>query len=135
MTATLSLDEIPGPRGLPVLGNIRDIDADAPFESLMRLADEFGPIYKLTTPSGTRLIVTGPEFKQHGVSAGVRTLTFDELPRGGLDPHRDMDGAVTWQFSTSGTTLRAANTGPGWARMDGRLASKSSSLSNANARG
>ena len=40
MTATISLDEIPGPRGLPVLGNVRDLDADAPFESLMRLADK-----------------------------------------------------------------------------------------------
>jgi long-chain acyl-CoA synthetase len=51
-----------------------------------------------------KVIVVGPEFKQHGISAGVRTLTFDELPRGGMDPHRDVDGAVTWQFSTSGTT-------------------------------
>ena len=51
-----------------------------------------------------KLIVTGPEFKQHGISAGVRTLNFDELPRGGMDPHRDVDGAVAWQFSTSGTT-------------------------------
>ena len=52
MTATISLDEIPGPRGLPVLGNVRDLDADAPFESLMRLADEFGPIFKLVAPDG-----------------------------------------------------------------------------------
>src|SRR6476661_3673320 len=61
MTATISLDEIPGPRGLPVLGNVRELDADAPIESLMRLADEYGPIYKLSTPVGTRLIVSGPE--------------------------------------------------------------------------
>src|SRR3954469_5754344 len=61
MTATLSLDEIPGPRGLPVLGNARAVDVDAPFESLLRLADEFGPIYRLVVPGGTRLIVTGPE--------------------------------------------------------------------------
>src|SRR4051794_28475689 len=61
MTATLSLDEIPGPRGLPVLGNARAVDADAPFESLLRLADEFGPIFRLVVPGGTRLIVTGPE--------------------------------------------------------------------------
>jgi cytochrome P450/NADPH-cytochrome P450 reductase len=61
MTATISLDEIPGPRGLPVLGNARAVDVDAPFESLLRLADEFGPIYRLVVPGGTRLIVTGPE--------------------------------------------------------------------------
>lgn len=51
-----------------------------------------------------KLIVTGPEFKAHGVAAGVPTLTFADLPRGGADPMRDVDGAVTWQFSTSGTT-------------------------------
>src|SRR3954454_21661939 len=61
MTTTISLDEIPGPRGLPVLGNARAVDVNAPFESLLRLADEFGPIYRLVVPGGTRLIVTGPE--------------------------------------------------------------------------
>jgi cytochrome P450/NADPH-cytochrome P450 reductase len=61
VTATITLDEIPGPRGLPVLGNARAVDADAPFESLLRLADEYGPIYRLVVPGGTRLIVTGPE--------------------------------------------------------------------------
>src|SRR3954466_3584633 len=61
MTTILSLDEIPGPRGLPVLGNARAVDADAPFESLLRLADEFGPIFRMVVPGGTRLIVTGPE--------------------------------------------------------------------------
>jgi len=52
MTAMLSLDEIPGPRGLPLLGNVFDIDTAHPFESLMRMADEWGPIFKLTTPGG-----------------------------------------------------------------------------------
>src|SRR5690349_16881651 len=61
MTATISLDEIPGPRGLPVLGNVRDLDADAPLDSLMRMAAEYGPIYKISTPVGTRLIVSSPD--------------------------------------------------------------------------
>jgi acyl-CoA synthetase (AMP-forming)/AMP-acid ligase II len=51
-----------------------------------------------------KLIVTGPEFKAHGVAAGVPTLTFGDLPRSGDDPMRDVNGAVTWQFCTSGTT-------------------------------
>jgi long-chain acyl-CoA synthetase len=50
------------------------------------------------------LIVTGAEFKAHGVASGVKTLTFGDLPRGGEDPHRDADGAVSTQFCTSGTT-------------------------------
>jgi long-chain acyl-CoA synthetase len=51
-----------------------------------------------------KLVVTGPEFKNNGAAAGVRTMTFEELPRRGADPHRDKDGAVFTQFSTSGTT-------------------------------
>jgi acyl-CoA synthetase (AMP-forming)/AMP-acid ligase II len=51
-----------------------------------------------------KLVVTGPEFKATGASAGVRAMTFDELPRGGKDPNRDQDGAVSTQFCTSGTT-------------------------------
>jgi acyl-CoA synthetase (AMP-forming)/AMP-acid ligase II len=51
-----------------------------------------------------KLVVVGPEFRSHGDASGVRTMTFDELPRGGDDPRRDVDGAVSWQFCTSGTT-------------------------------
>jgi acyl-CoA synthetase (AMP-forming)/AMP-acid ligase II len=51
-----------------------------------------------------KLVVTGAEFKANGAVAGIRTLTFDELPRGGEDPQRDRDGAVSTQFCTSGTT-------------------------------
>ena len=50
------------------------------------------------------LLVAGAEFKGHGTASGVHTLTFDELPRGGEDPRRDADGAVSTQFCTSGTT-------------------------------
>lgn len=51
-----------------------------------------------------KFIVSGPEFKLNGTASGVRTLTYDELPRGGEDPRRDTDGGISWQFCTSGTT-------------------------------
>ena len=51
-----------------------------------------------------KLIVTGPEFKAPGAAAGAPPMTFDDLPRGGTDPMRDVDGAVSCQFCTSGTT-------------------------------
>jgi len=51
-----------------------------------------------------KLVVVGPDFRSHAEGSGVRTMTFDQLPRGGEDPRRDADGAVSWQFSTSGTT-------------------------------
>jgi acyl-CoA synthetase (AMP-forming)/AMP-acid ligase II len=50
------------------------------------------------------LLVAGEEFKSIGVTAGIKTLSYAELPRGGEDPHRDVDGAVSTQFCTSGTT-------------------------------
>jgi acyl-CoA synthetase (AMP-forming)/AMP-acid ligase II len=50
------------------------------------------------------LIVTSDEFKDRCVVSGIKTLTFDGLPRGGDDPYRDIDGEVSTQFSTSGTT-------------------------------
>lgn len=50
------------------------------------------------------LIVTSDEFKDRCIVSGIKTLTFDGLPRGGEDPRRDADGAVSTQFCTSGTT-------------------------------
>jgi acyl-CoA synthetase (AMP-forming)/AMP-acid ligase II len=50
------------------------------------------------------LLVAGDEFKDHSLAFGIKTLTFAELPRGGEDPRRDVDGAVSTQFCTSGTT-------------------------------
>ena len=50
------------------------------------------------------LLVAGEEFKNHGLAHGIKTLTYAELPRGGEDPYRDADGAVSTQFCTSGTT-------------------------------
>lgn len=50
------------------------------------------------------LLVADDEFKNHGLAVGIKTLTYAELPRGGEDPGRDVDGAVSIQFCTSGTT-------------------------------
>jgi len=51
-----------------------------------------------------KLIVTGAEFKAHGEGLSMPVMTFADLPRGGVDPMRDVDGAVSCQFCTSGTT-------------------------------
>jgi len=37
MSMTIDLDEIPGPAGLPLVGNAFDIDADNPIEGFMAL--------------------------------------------------------------------------------------------------
>jgi acyl-CoA synthetase (AMP-forming)/AMP-acid ligase II len=51
-----------------------------------------------------KLIVSGAEYRAAAAATGVPTVTFADLPRGGDDPHRDVDGAVCAQFCTSGTT-------------------------------
>ena len=51
-----------------------------------------------------KLIVLGDDFKPHGAGSSVPVMTLAELPRGGTDPMRDVDGAVSSQFCTSGTT-------------------------------
>jgi hypothetical protein len=43
VSAPLTLDEFPGPRGLPLVGNILDIDSANPIEGFVRMAGEYGP--------------------------------------------------------------------------------------------
>jgi cytochrome P450/NADPH-cytochrome P450 reductase len=95
VTATAGLDEIPGPKGLPLLGNIREIDLAAPIESLMRLAREYGPIYRITTPAGPRLIVSGGDL----VADLVDDARFDKQIGGGLAGLRPREGESVGLFA------------------------------------
>jgi cytochrome P450/NADPH-cytochrome P450 reductase len=59
MTTTLTIDDIPGPKGVPVLGNILDIPADRMIQSLMDLVREHGPMVRVRTPAGDRYVASG----------------------------------------------------------------------------
>ena len=59
--ASKSLDDIPGPKGVPLLGNMFEIKQATMVQDLMTLGREWGPIFKLTTPTGPRYIVYGLE--------------------------------------------------------------------------
>ncbi|KAF7562617.1 hypothetical protein G7046_g1524 [Stylonectria norvegica] len=50
--------EIPGPRGLPILGNITDIDPSDAVASLGAIAQKFGPIYKLNLAGSEKLFIS-----------------------------------------------------------------------------
>jgi cytochrome P450 / NADPH-cytochrome P450 reductase len=54
MTTPIGIEDLPGPRALPVIGKLLDIDAASPFIGLMELAREYGPIFRLATPAGPR---------------------------------------------------------------------------------
>src|SRR3954454_2412523 len=58
------LSEIPGPKPLPVVGNMRDVDTHRLVQSIMELADQYGPIFKLHTPAGATYVVSGLEMVQ-----------------------------------------------------------------------
>src|SRR4029077_7262114 len=52
------LQPIPRPPGHVFVGNLFDLDASHPVESLMDLARKYGPIYELALPRGSRVIVS-----------------------------------------------------------------------------
>jgi cytochrome P450 / NADPH-cytochrome P450 reductase len=80
MTEPLAPEDFPGPPGLPFIGNVRAIDLAQPIESLMSLAREYGPIFKLTTPGGISAVVSGVE----EVSEICDDARFDKVITAGL---------------------------------------------------
>ncbi|KAI9815970.1 MAG: hypothetical protein M1827_001962 [Pycnora praestabilis] len=52
---------IPGPPGLPLLGNLNDIDKVNVMVSMSNLADTYGPIYKLNLAGKDRLMIGNVE--------------------------------------------------------------------------
>ncbi|KIW76336.1 hypothetical protein Z517_11082 [Fonsecaea pedrosoi CBS 271.37] len=52
---------IPAPPGLPILGNVLDIDPNHANQSLLHLADTYGPIFKLTTLGTERYVISSVE--------------------------------------------------------------------------
>ena len=83
MTTTetmIDVEDFPGPRGVPVLGNLFDLDQHNPIPSVIKLAQEYGPIFKLSTPNATRVIVSGHEV----VNEVCDDARFDKFIAGGL---------------------------------------------------
>ncbi|PMD30907.1 fatty acid hydroxylase [Hyaloscypha variabilis F] len=54
-------EPIPGPPGLPLLGNLNDIDPGDSMSSLSRLADTYGPIFKLNLGGEDKLFISTHE--------------------------------------------------------------------------
>ncbi|WP_433783660.1 bifunctional cytochrome P450/NADPH--P450 reductase [Actinomycetospora sp. CA-101289] len=53
--------DVPGPKGLPLLGNVREVHPATLIQDLMALTREYGPIYAVRSPSGIRYVVSGLE--------------------------------------------------------------------------
>ncbi|KAI1382907.1 cytochrome P450 [Hypoxylon trugodes] len=52
---------LPGPRPLPIIGNLLDLDLENTIQSWVDLAKTYGPIYKLRLGGADRIFVTGYE--------------------------------------------------------------------------
>ncbi|MCA1728826.1 MAG: cytochrome P450, partial [Actinobacteria bacterium] len=59
MTSQPTLEPIPQPPGYPVLGNVFDIVGEEnPIQAMMKLARQYGSIFRLRTPQGSNIIVS-----------------------------------------------------------------------------
>lgn len=61
MAAPTAARTVPGPRGLPLIGNALDVPAGRTIQALMDLTRRYGPIMRLSTPAGERYVVSGLE--------------------------------------------------------------------------
>jgi len=60
MSSETIFEPIPQPPGYPVVGNVFDIlGEETPIHGLMKLARQYGPIFRLRTPQGSNIIVSG----------------------------------------------------------------------------
>ncbi|PVZ07893.1 bifunctional cytochrome P450/NADPH--P450 reductase [Actinomycetospora cinnamomea] len=62
--AVRPLSGVPGPKPLPVIGNARDIDTSRLIQSVMELAERYGPIFAIHRPGGASYVVSGLEMVQ-----------------------------------------------------------------------
>ena len=85
----------PGPRPRPVIGNALDIGLKGAVEPAIKLARQYGPIYRLVLPGGAhRYIVSGSDL----VEEVCDERRFDKLVTGGLSEVR-RDPVNTGLFS------------------------------------
>lgn len=98
MTATaervLTVEDMPTPKGVPVLGNMFTVPADHAIATLMELVREYGPMIRLRTPIGDRFVASGLPM----IDALCDDERFDKLVTGGQRAVRD-SGASSGLFT------------------------------------
>src|SRR5260370_29486060 len=83
-------EPIPGPKPAPVVGNIPDLDSHAPLQSMMKLAREYGPIFRLELPGREMIVVSSQEL----VNELCDQQRFDKKVHAALRQVRDFAGVV-----------------------------------------
>ncbi|RJE26772.1 bifunctional P-450 NADPH-P450 reductase [Aspergillus sclerotialis] len=87
---------IPGPKGVPLLGNVYDVDRDVPIHSLELMADNYGPIYRLTNFGMSRVFISSHELAEEVFNEE----RFSKVVSGGLNEIRNgvHDGLFTANY-------------------------------------
>ncbi len=80
--------EIPQPKTYGPLGNVPLLDKNTPILSLMKLAEEYGPIFRLQGPTGSSLVISGHEL----VKEVCDQSRFDKSAEGALTKVRAFGG-------------------------------------------
>jgi cytochrome P450/NADPH-cytochrome P450 reductase len=88
---------IPRPPAKPVVGNMLDLDPNAPVQSLMALARKNGPIFELAIMDKTFTVVSGFDI----VDELCDEKRFDKSVRGALGKVRDISGDGLFTAYTS----------------------------------
>lgn len=96
---------IPQPKTFGPLGNLPLIDRDKPTLSLIKLAEEFGPIFQLHTPAGTSVVVSGHEL----VAEVCDESRFDKSVEGALEKVRAFAGDGLFTSWTHESNWRKAH--------------------------
>lgn len=93
---------VPQPRSYPLLGNAPSIDIGTPIQSMMQLAQELGPVYRLEFPSQTVLVLG-----EHALVDEVCDESrFEKIVHAPLRELRDLGGDALFT---------ADNNAPAWA--------------------
>ncbi|WML39217.1 cytochrome P450 [Neobacillus sp. OS1-2] len=85
---TTAIDSIPQPKTYGPLGNLPQLDLEQPSQSIMKLAYEYGPIFKLKFPTGTGIFISSAEL----VEDASDESRFDKLVNAPLQKVRSFSG-------------------------------------------
>ena len=105
MTRPETENSIPQPQGLPVLGNMLTVDANAPLQALMRIAREQGPLFQLNMMGTPLVIASGHEV----VEELCDESRFDKAVRGSLRRIRAIGGDGLFTGETQEPNWRKAH--------------------------
>ena len=96
MTAATT-NEIPGPKPHALIGNVLDLDIHAPVQSMLKLAHEYGPIFRLYSPKGETIVVNSQEL----VNELCDEKRFDKKLHGFILQARDSSGDGLFTAATN----------------------------------